>query len=45
MVDEKLFPFVVRVETDLMVRVGGVKGFSERGWTRGEKMFSRYIVE
>ena len=45
MVDEKLFLLVVRVEPDLTVGVGGFKGFSERGWTWGEKMFRRDVVD
>ena len=45
MVYETLFILVVRVETDLTVGVGGVKGFSYRGWTWGEKMFIINIVE
>ena len=42
---ETSFLLVVRVDPDLTVRVVGVKEFSERGWTRGKKMFVRYIVE
>ena len=45
MVDDTLFLLVVRVYSDLSVGVGGIKGFSERGWTWGEKMLGRYIVE
>ena len=45
MVDETLFLLVVQFDPDLTVGVGGVKGFTERGWTRGHKMFSRDIVE
>ena len=45
MVDETLFLIIVKAEPDLMVRVGGVKGFAERGWTWVEKMLSRDIVE
>ena len=45
MVYETSFILVVRAKTDLLVRVGGVKGFSERGWTWGEKMLGRDIVE
>ena len=44
MVDETLFLLVLRAESDLTIGVGGVKGFTERGWTWGEKMFSRDIV-
>ena len=41
MVDDTLFLLVVRVDTDLTVRVVGVKGFAERGWTWGDKVFGR----
>ena len=45
MVYENSFLLVVRVEQDLTVRVGGVKGFIERGRTWVDNMFSREIVE
>ena len=45
MVDETSFILIVKVEPDLMFGVGGIKGFSERGWTWGDNMFGRYIVE
>ena len=45
MVDETSFLLVARVWIYLTVGVGGVKGFAERGWTCGDKMFGRYIVE
>ena len=45
MVDKTLFLFVARVKPDLTVRVGGFKGFEERGWKWVDKMFFRDIVE
>ena len=45
MVNATSFLLVVQVKPDLTVGVGGIKGFAERGWTWGEKMFGRYIVE
>ena len=45
MVDETLFLLVVKVDPDLTVGVGGVKGFAERGWIWGEKMLSIDIVQ
>ena len=44
MVDETFFLLVVQVDPELTAGVGGVKGFTERGWTWGDKMFSRDIV-
>ena len=45
MVDDTSFLLVVRVYPDLMVRVGGIKGFTDIGCIWGDKMFGRYIVE
>ena len=44
-VDETSFILVVRVNPDFTVGFGGIKVFAERGWTWGEKIFSRDIVE
>ena len=45
MVNETLFLLVIQVSLELTVRVGGIKGFAERGCIWEEKMFSRDIVE
>ena len=45
MVYETQFLLVIRVEPDLTVEVGGVVIFAKRGWTWGEKIFCRDIVE
>ena len=45
MVDETSFLLVVRVHPYLTVGVGGVKGFEERWWKWGEKMFGRNVFE
>ena len=33
MVDETLFLLIIQVYPDVLVRVGGIMGFVERGWT------------
>ena len=45
MVDETSFILVIRVEPYLTVGVGGFNRFVDRGWTWGENVFSRDIVE
>ena len=45
LVDDTSFLLVVRVDPDLAVGVVEDKGFVERRWTWGEKMFGRDIVE
>ena len=45
MVDETSSLLVVLFYPYLTVRVGGIKGFSERGCTWEDNMFCRYIVE
>ena len=45
MVDDTSFLLVVRVHLYLTVGVVEVKGFEERGWKWGEKMFGRNIFE